>query len=292
MGLGGFTYHRAESLEQATRWLAEWGAEAAVMAGGTDLLIKMRRGDLKPKAVIDIRRIPGLDRITCGPKTGLRIGATALLADVAAHRRVRKQYPAVAYAAQDTANNQIRNMGTLVGNLCNAAPSADNAPTLLAMGAGLTLASVQGARHLPLEDFFMGPGKTAIRPEEIVTEVCAPALRRGSGISYQHISPRSRVDISAAGVGVCLHLEGSMCRGVRIFMGAVGPVPLRAREAERILQGRRLSARRMEEAGRRAAREAQPITDLRATAEYRREMIAVLTCRALAEAAERARAKS
>ncbi len=129
-----------------------------MLAGGTDLLVKMNHGLLSPKAIIGIKGIEPLHHIRFQAKKGLTIGATALLAEVASHRDIRNHYPAVAYAAQETANVQIRNMGTVAGNLCNAAPSADNAPTLMAMGAEVTLASLKGERRLPLDQFFQGPG--------------------------------------------------------------------------------------------------------------------------------------
>lgn len=284
-----FEYLAPQTLDEAISILEEKGPEVRVMAGGTDLLVKMRQGLLKPRTVVSLKRIQGLDKISFDRKDGLRIGATALLADVASHPSVRSHYPAVAYAASETANVQIRNMGTVAGNLCNAAPSADNAPVLTAMGACVVLAGPRGERSLPLDAFFLGPGLTAREPSEILTEIRVPFPRPGTGTSYQHLSARGKVDISAVGVGVMLRVEGKTCREAGIILGAVAPTPLRARRTEKLLVGKSLTADLLERAGRSAAAESAPISDVRATASYRRKMVAVLTRRALSEAYERAR---
>jgi len=237
-----------------------------------------------------LKRIPGLDLIKVEREKGLTIGATALLADVAAHRQIKKFYPAIAYAASVTANVQIRNMGTVVGNLCNAAPSADNAPTLLAMDAQVTIMGVEGQRSIPLEDFFKGPGITALEPGEIVKQIFVPWPPPYSGVSYQHISPRSKVDISAACVAAMVTMDGKICREARVALGAVAPVPMRAKKTEKLLEGKELTKEILEQAGKQASRECKPISDMRASAQYRRLMVEVLTKRALAEAATRARA--
>ena len=211
-----------------------------------------------------------------------------MLANVASHPVILKRYPAIAYAAQATATVQVRNMGTVIGNLCNAAPSADNAPTLIAMGAEVSLASIKGERRLSLDQFFKGPGLTAAEKGEIVTSVSVPFPPPFSGTSYQHISARSKVDISAVGVGVMITLNGETCKDVRIVLGAVARTPMRARKAERLIKGKKLIRQLVEQAGAQAAKESKPITDMRATAEYRRAMVAVLAKRALREAKERA----
>ena len=163
MRLPKFEYFAPKTLETALNLLAEKGEGARVMAGGTDLVIKMKHGLLKPQAIIALKEIAGLDRIHFQAKKGLTIGATALLADVASHPDILKHYPSVAYAARETANVQIRNMGTVGGNICNAAPSADNAPTLIAMKAEATLSSLKGERRLPLDQLMTGPGSDGHR---------------------------------------------------------------------------------------------------------------------------------
>jgi carbon-monoxide dehydrogenase medium subunit len=288
MTVSRFQYHAPETLEEAVKLLADKGEGAHLLAGGTDLLMKIRHGLLKPKTVIGLKRIKGLDTITFGPKTGLTIGATALLGQVAAHRDIQRRYPAIAHAARETANIQIRNMGTVVGNLCNAAPSADNAPVLMAMGAEAVLLSVGGERRLPLTEFFKGPGLTAMLPSEILIRINVPPPPPRSCSSYQHISARGKVDISAVGVGVFILLKGGQCQDIRIVMGAVAPIPMRALKAERMIRGKTLNRALLKEVGLHASKEAKPISDMRATADYRRKMVAVLTRRAVREAAERA----
>ena len=288
MTLPKFEYFAPESLDEAQRLFLDKGEGAHFLAGGTDLLVKMNHGLLKPASVIALKHIKGLEEITFDPKAGLKIGATALLGNVATHPDILKYYPAVAAAARETANVQIRNMGTVAGNLCNAAPSADNAPTLLAMNAEVVISGAKGERRLPLDQFFKGPGANALDAGEILTAILVPAPDSGSGVSYQHISARGKVDISAVCVGSMVRMEKEICRGVRIFLGAVAPVPMRAVKAESVALGQRLTEEIINAAGIAAMEESQPITDVRSSADYRKKMVAVLTRRALTEARDRA----
>jgi CO/xanthine dehydrogenase FAD-binding subunit len=287
MSLARFDYYAPKSIEDACRLLTEQGSGAVVMAGGTDILLKIRSGLLKAKAVVDLQKTKGMNRIAFEEGKGLIIGAMARLADVEIHPIIKDKYPAVADAARATANVHIRNMGTVAGNLCNAAPSADNAPVLIAMGAKVSLACVNGQRQLPLDEFFKGPGLTAIGEGEILTSIHVPVPPVGSGVSYKHISPRGKVDISAVGVGVMLTMNGDICEDAKIALGAVAPIPMRAIKAEKVIKGGRISADLLEKAGLEASKECKPITDVRATAEYRKKMVAVLTIRAIDEASSR-----
>lgn len=288
MSLPKFEYLSPKSLEEALQFLAERGEGTHLLAGGTDLLVKMAHGRLKPRAVIALKQIDALGGIRFDPEEGLTIGATALLDEVASHPDVRAHFPSVAYAAQETANVQIRNMGTVAGNLCNAAPSADNAPTLTAMGGEAVIAGPKGERRVPLDRFFKGPGQTDIEPGEILTAVHVPLVPPGFGTSYRHISPRGKVDIAAVCVGAMVGMEGAVCREARIVLGAVAPVPMRAKETEALVKGKELTPEVLEQAGRQASEEARPISDMRASAEYRKRMTAVLTRRALERAAQAA----
>ncbi|MCF8130494.1 MAG: FAD binding domain-containing protein [Deltaproteobacteria bacterium] len=288
MTLPKFEYFAPQSLDEAQQLFLDKGEGAYLLAGGTDLLVKMNHGLLKPAAVIALKHIEGLDEITFDPKEGLKIGATALLANVATHPDILKHYPAVAPAALETANVQIRNMGTVAGNLCNAAPSADNAPTLLAMNAEAVIRGSDGERRLPLDQFFKGPGQNALAAGEILTAIHVPAPDSGSGVSYEHISARGKVDISAVCVGVMVHMAEKGCKDVRIFLGAVGPIPMRASKAESLVREKELTEEIIEAAGKAASDESQPITDVRSSTDYRKRMVAVLTRRALTEARDRA----
>jgi len=284
MRLFHFDYDAPTTVNEAIDLLQSKGAGARVMAGGTDLLIKMRHAGLKPCAIISVKQIPGLNTIAFDEKKGLIIGATALLADVANHPDILKYYPTVAQAARGTANAQVRNMGTVVGNLCNASPSADNAPTLLAMGAEVHIQGPVGARTLPLDQFFKGPGVTALGPFEIVTAVHVPIPAQHSGTAYISLSARGKLDCTAVGAGIMLTLNGRVCEDLRLFISACGPTPIRARKAEEIIRGKELSADAVDKAGAEASWETKPITDVRASADYRSKMVAVLTRRVLMEA--------
>jgi len=289
MTLSRFELFSPERLDEAVALLKEKGEDTFVMAGGTDLLIKRRHQIIHPQTIISLKNISGLNRISFNRKKGLTIGATALLGDVARHRTILKIYPAVAKAAGNTANVQIRNMGTVVGNLCNASPAADNAPTLLAMNAELNIIGPQGSRVLPLEDFFTGPGSTALQPAEIVTSLFVATPLPGSGATYLHLSARGRIDCSAASTGVSLMLNGSRVDNARIFIGACGPTPLRMPKAEKKLISQKVTKAIAEQAGLQASKESKPISDVRANEDYRSKMVAVLVKRAILEAYQMAK---
>lgn len=284
MALSRFEFYAPESIEEAIALLEDFGENAFIMAGGTDLLIKRRHQMIHPKVVVGLKQIKGLARISYSQKKGLFIGATALLADVAKHRSIKKFYPAIVNAAGNTANVQIRNMGTVVGNLCNASPAADNAPTLLAMNAELHIQGPQGKRTLTLEDFFVGPGLTALQPAEIVTSILVPPPAPGSGAAYLHLSARGKIDCSAANAGVFLQLRNKKIDTVRLFIGACGPTPMRMRKAEKKLIGCNLTDTLAHQAGRLASKESKPISDVRADEDYRLKMVTVLAKRAIREA--------
>jgi len=288
MALSKFEYFAPLSVEEVLELLEMKGENARVMAGGTDLLLKISKGELKPGAVIGLKKIKDLDNISFNKRDGLMIGATALLSDVASHPDMLREYPSIAYAASVTANVQIRNMGTVAGNICNAAPSADNAPSLMAMGAEVILRSTKRERKLSLDQFFKGPGLTAIEHGELLTGILIPPPLPHQAVSYQHISARSRVDIAGVCVSVMVRLNEERCEEVRIVLGAVAPTPMRARKTEELLKRKRLSDELIEKAGILASEESKPISDMRASAEYRKKMVAVLTTRALVEATERA----
>lgn len=279
-----FDYFAPTTVDEAVAALVNGGRDTRVMAGGTDLLVKIRHRMLFPKCIVNLKRIAGLDAITVDKKSGLTIGATALLADVAAHQGIRRHYPTVAEAAGATANVQVRNMGTVVGNLCNASPSADNAPTLMAMAATVDITGPTGSRRMPLDQFFQGPGVTALKTGEIVTAVRVPPPAAGSGTAYHSLSQRGKMDCSAVGVGTMIVLNGERCTDARIIVGACAPVPMRTLAAEKMLIGKKMTDTLIRKAAQQASEETSPITDVRASAPYRWKMVSVLTIRALADA--------
>jgi carbon-monoxide dehydrogenase medium subunit len=286
-----FDYLAPDTLDEALALLARHGAAARVMAGGTDLLVKMERGQVTPAVVVSLTRIAELRPITFTPEAGLTIGATARLAEVLEHPDVQRHYPAVADAAAVTATVQIRNMGTVAGNLCNASPCADSAPALIARGARIEARSAAGSRWVDLESFFVGPGATVLRPDELVARVQVPPPPPRTGVAYECLSARSHVDLSAVSVAAMVTRDGTRCGSARVVLGAVGPTPIRVAAVEELLTGAELSEARLREAGAVAAAAARPISDVRASADYRRRMVAVLARRALAAAAARAAAR-
>jgi carbon-monoxide dehydrogenase medium subunit len=251
-------------------------------------MVKMSHGRLKPSVLIALQRIDALKGVRFDERQGLTIGAMARISETAAHPAVRQLYPALAAAAQVMANVQIRNMGTIAGNICNAAPSAETAPPLTVMGAQAVLTGPDGERRVGLDDFFVGPGLTVMKRGEIMTSILVPPPPPRSGVSYLRISARCGVDIAAVNVAAALELEENTIRKARIVLGATAPTPMRARAAEAVLEGREWTEGLAGEAAGLAANEAKPITDVRATASWRKRMVAVLTGRALAEAYRRA----
>ncbi|MCC7362205.1 MAG: xanthine dehydrogenase family protein subunit M [Anaerolineales bacterium] len=279
-----FEYYAPHSLPEALTVLADYGGAARVIAGGTDLLLKLKAGRIAPPAVVNLKRLPALRGQTVN--SHVTLGALTTLTDLHASPQLRARLPSVAAAAGTMASVQIRNLATLGGNLCNAAPSADLAPILIALEAVGLIAGPQGEREAPLEDFFTGPGQTALLPGELLTAVrIAPAAGPST---YLKLAPRACMDIAVVGVGLALQLEGERCRRARIVLGAVGPTPRRARRAEDVLLGERLTPERIAQAADLAAEAAQPIDDVRGSAWYRRRMVTTLTRRGLLALAEAA----
>ncbi len=285
-----FDYAAPASLREAIDTLRQRADGVRLLAGGTDLLPQIKEGGLWPSHVVSLRRVPELRGISFDPSTGLRVGAAELLSDVAAHEVVSRHYQALAEGAGIVGSVQTRNMGTIGGNVCNAAPSADTAPPLLVFDAAVVIASRDGERQLPLSEFFLGPGRTALAPGEIAVALELPPPAERSGSVYQRHTPRKIMDIAVVGVACRLVLapDESMAEA-RIALGAVAPTSIRCPDAEALLQGRAPSVALFEQAADAAREASSPITDVRGSAEFRRELVRVMTARCLAIAAERAR---
>ena len=284
-----FTYLEPSSIQQALEWLNTHRGRARILAGGTDLYLRLRKGVFLPDYVIDLKRVPRLDYITPNRGGGVQIGPTTLQDDIARSSLMQQLYPALAEAAGWVGAIQTRNRATVVGNLCNASPAADTAPALLSYGAQVNIASVQGERTIALEEFFVGPGKTALQDNELVAEIRLPAPEPHTGAAFFRRT-RTAMDIAVVCGAAMLQLTNGTCQNARIALGAVGPIPLRATRAEAALRGQALTDQVVEHASRIASEEARPIDDVRSTAEYRREIVRVLTRRGLSQAMERARA--
>jgi len=278
------------TLEEALRALSRPGAVA--LAGATDLIPAMRRGEITPRALISLRRLPGLTSIRA-TRSGVMIGACVMVADLLTNDTIAQHLPLLAEVARDFASPQIRATATVGGNLCSAIPSADLPVPLLALDARIQVMGRSGAREIPIADFFRGVGQTALLRGEFATAVLAPRPPVRFGASWAKLTGRKAMDvaIAAAAASVAVKPDGLTCRQARIALGAVAARPTRAPRAEAVLKGATLNRRLIGEAAQLAAMECQPISDLRASAEYRREMIAVLARRALTEACRRAGAK-
>ena len=291
MALPRFSYLIPKNLKEACIMLAEHEDKACILAGGTDLLIQMKHRSVQPEYIIGISNIPHMDYIHVDQQQ-LVIGANTKLASVAQNPQIQRYFPALAYAASVTATVQIRNMGTVVGNICNASPAADTATPLLVYDAKVVIMHPAGERIIPLDEFFRGPSVTALESGEIVKELILPLTPERSGSNYQKVSARSRVDIAAVGVSVYLMVdEKETITKVRIAIGAVAPVPKRVHHAEKTLAGKVLTEELVNQAAEISLDEATPITDTRASAQYRKKMVDVLVRRALNNSMEQIRIK-
>ncbi len=276
-----FEYFAPTTLTEACALLARHNGSARVVAGGTDLLLKMKAGRLAPKVIVNIKRLPDLRGVAQSPLTNyLSLGALTTLEQLRTAPLVRQHYPALAHAASTMASVQIRNLATVGGNLCNAAPSADLAPILIALNATTRIVGPGGERRVPLDEFFTGPGATVLTPGELLVAVELPPPA-GPAVYLKH-SPRECMDIAIVGVGIALQVKNNHCESARIVLGAVAPVPLRARRAETELLDRPLTPERIDRAAQFAAEDSTPIDDVRGSAWYRRKIVSVLVRRGLA----------
>lgn len=287
-----FEYVAPKTVKEVVATLKKHGKKAMIVAGGTDLLVKMKGRALGPDVIVDIKRVAGLSEIKFDKKNGLSIGACVTMREAELSPLVRKNYPGVAEGAEIVGSVQIRNRATVVGNLCNAAPSADVAPALVAHGARVRITGPKGTRSLLLESFFAGPGRTILAPGEWVTHVLAPPPPPRTGSAYVRHTTREAMDIAVVGVGAAITLapKDGVCKDVRIVLGAVAPTPVRATHAEALLRGRKLTDALIAQAGEAAASEdARPISDQRGSAEFRRDLTQVMTERMIKQAMNAAR---
>lgn len=275
-----FEYYEPTSVQEAIELLDRLGPSARILAGGTDLVVRMKRGATEPDHVVNVKKIGGLDHITAD-EDGLHIGPLTKLADIAEDPLVRLHCPALAEGADTVGTPQVRNLGTLGGNICNASPCADTAPALLVSDARVTLLGKNGSRKVPLADFFTGPGRTCLDGAEMLVDIFIPFQPKGTRQTYLKLGPRRAADISVVGVAVSLSFDGENCSRARIALGSVAPTPLRACETEAAMEGKSLEQLNPEEVGKKASAEARPISDVRGSEEYRSEMVATLVERAV-----------
>jgi carbon-monoxide dehydrogenase medium subunit len=277
------------NLSEACSLLAEHKERAKVIAGGQGLLPLLKHRQIKPKYLISIKNLPGLEYIDDG-RSDLRIGALTTNRAIEISSLIKQRHPMLAELERVVGDVQTRNWGTLVGNLCAASPTSDPAPALIALGATLRSVSTRGEREVPLEDFFVEYLKTALEPDEIVTEIQIPGSPPYTGGAY-HKERVRMTDSPIASVAAVISLNGSDTVAMaRIVLQAVCPTPVRAREAENFMVGKKVEDKLIDEVAVLAAKAACPISDIYGSAEYKKEMVKVATKQVMAEAIKRAKA--
>ena len=285
-----FDYAAPTSLGEALTLLAGARGNARVLAGGTDLIVNMRVGRRKPGLVVDGKRIPELNELSL-TAAGLTLGAAVSCRRAYEHAEVAKRYPALVDSMSLIGSVHIQGRATVGGNLCNAAPSGDAIPTLIALGAVAKVLGPQGTREVAAEDVCVAPGKTSLADDELLVSVFIPAPAANSGAFYLRFIPRNEMDIAIAGVGASVVLDAAKQNFVsaRIALAPVGPTPIFARDAGALLAGKPIGEDSIQLAADAAQAVAKPITDMRGTIEQRKHLVKVLTARALRGAIERAK---
>lgn len=276
-GLPQFNYLVPKTIQEACLLLSSYQGRAKVIAGGTDMLVSMLRKKISPNYLVNIKGIPELDYIHYNQESGLSLGALATLQSIASSATVKDKFQLLASACNKIGIPQVRNMGTIGGNICNGGPSQDSIPSLLVLDAKLKLVSPHAERTVPIEKFFVGPFQTALEEAELLTEIeIPPPLPRSAGC-YHWLTKITEVDETLVGVAVLMTLDstGNICKDIKIGLGSVAPIPFRARRAEEVIRGQKIEDKVIEEAAKVCAEETSP----RSRADYRRQMTGVLVKR-------------
>jgi CO/xanthine dehydrogenase FAD-binding subunit len=283
-----FEYHEPRTVAQAVSLLAQYGDDGAPLAGGTALLIDMRHGERRIGHLISLWGIDELRRIMANGS--VHIGALTTITELAEYGAELPALCGLVEAARLLGPRQVQNVATVGGNICKASPGADMVPPLLCLDAQLRLAGQDGERTIPLDGFLTGPDRTAIRPAEILIGIKVPPPEAHSGSAFLKVMRRQAVDCSIVAVAaqVWLAEDGQRCAGARVAIGAAAPFPFRAKRAEETLVGAEIEAEVAHEAARLARDESRPISDVRASADYRLVLVETLVERAILQAAERA----
>jgi aerobic carbon-monoxide dehydrogenase medium subunit len=272
-----------EDMEQALRLLSIHDKGVKVLAGGLNLVSDMRRWRCHPEYVLSIRRLPGLNFVKKDDSGGIRIGALTTIRSIELSPLIKGEFFLLHEAVRQIGSIQVKTMGTAVGNLCAASPASDIAPALLVLGARLKIRGPDQEKRVPIEDFFIEPGRTVLESGEIVTEIAVPAFPEDWGGAFFKLANTS-ASIAKVNTAVALRAANGLCHEARIALGAVAPTVIRAKKAEEVLTGQRLDPGAIRQAADAAAEESIPVTDLRASAGYRREMVRVLVRRAIEQA--------
>ncbi|MEE0200254.1 MAG: xanthine dehydrogenase family protein subunit M [Muricomes sp.] len=273
-----FDYYVPDSLDEALEFLDEKREHVKILAGGTDVVPKMKGQVIHPAYVMSLKKLSELKEISYEEGKALSFGAMAVIKEIEDFEPVREQFTALYEGAHSIASTQIRNMGTVVGNICNAVPSADSAPALLVLDAVVKITGKDEVREVPIHQFFTGVCRTVVKENELVTAVELPCLPPKSGSSYLAFTVRRALDLAMAGAATRLTLDDeNRCTEVRISLGAVAPTPVRAVHAEEVIKGKIFSDDLVDEAAKIASeKDCSPITDMRATKEYRRAIVKAL----------------
>ena len=284
-----FDYARPYSIGEAVQLLSGAGDKARVLAGGTDLLVQLRADRKQAELVVDVKRIPEMNEIRYQPEKGLELGAAVPCYQIYRNPLLKEKYPALVDVASIIGGTQIQGRASIGGNLCNAAPSADSIPLLIALGVRCRIAGVDGEREVPVEQFCTGPGRSILKPGELLLSLQFAPPGPGKGACYIRFIPRNEMDIAVAGAGVGVELDNGLIRSARIALASVAPIPLFVPEAGAALAGVPVSDDAIQRAADIAKEAAKPITDMRGTVDYRRHLCGVLVRRALHAAIRRAK---
>jgi len=285
-----FEYLTPKTIKEALTLWDKYGDEAKIIAGGQSLLVLMRQGLVAPKYLIDIKGISELNYIKSDAKVGLRIGALTTHRTIEKSPLIRKGFAVLAEMENRLASIQTRNWGTIGGNICHADPAGDPAPVLIALKATLTTASIKGERSMAVEDFELDYFETALEPGELLTEIQVPASPSHTGAAYSKFNI-IQSDLATVGVAVSVTLGAGdgICQDIRIALGAAAPTAMRAKKAEAAVRGKKITENLLKEAGEIASTEVEPISDIVASEEYRRELVKVMVKRVGKEALDRAK---
>jgi carbon-monoxide dehydrogenase medium subunit len=285
-----FEFESPRTVAEAVDLLSRHNGSAKVLAGGTDLIDQIRNGRFAPKVVVDLKKIPDVNVLECGPR-GLRLGAAVPCYRICQHAEIARNYSAIVDSVQIIGGIQIQSRATVGGNLCNSGPAADATPSLIALGGTVVMAGPDGTREVPVESFCTGPGKNVLRTGEFVVEIRLPPPAPPSGSSYLRFIPRNEMDIAVVGVGAAVTLDSSRGKilSARIGLGAVAPTPLLAADAAAALIGQPIGDAALDAAANAARAICSPIDDMRGTREFRIHVTGVLVKRAVSIAIERAR---
>jgi carbon-monoxide dehydrogenase medium subunit len=281
-------YLAPQTLEEAVGAFAAAQGAARILAGGTDLLVQMRAGTVKPGLIVDIKKIAEMTEIVATPEGGFRIGAAVSGATLAEHKGFGKAWPGVLEAINLIGSKQVQGRASPGGNLCNGSPAGDSVPAMIAANAMVTVQGPDGRRTMPVEAVPAGPGRTNLKPGEIVVSFTLPPRAPGSSDAYLRMIPRTEMDIAVVGLGASLTLQGGVVTAARIGLGAVAPTVLLVEDAARALIGSRLEDAALEAAAAACRAACNPIDDKRGTIAYRTKVAGVLLKRTVAIAAARA----